>query len=121
MSSSNWKQQEATLVECLPDFLVTQLGHAPEQVICQMDDRQIVVTVNGAVTQLEQLLQGSQQEALANHIRTHLDAILRPRLQVWIAELLQVHIVDLWVKTDLPQGRMIAIAILAPTVPLEDV
>jgi uncharacterized protein YbcI len=115
MSSINWRQQEQKLVQSLPEFYTAQLGHSPAQVSCEIANRRIVITVEGAMTQLEKLLHANHQTLLVQNLRASLDEVLRNKLNAWLAELLQTEIIDLFIDTDITQDRMMAIAILPDT------
>jgi len=110
MSSSTWRQQEERIVEHLPEFYLTHLGHAPSQVWCRVADSQMVMTIEGAITQPEKLLLITNQTPLVLKFRQGLDQVLQIKLSLWIAQLFQVEIVDLFLNTDITHDRTTVLA-----------
>lgn len=112
MSPAPWRQQEESLVQHLPKLYQAHLGHCPERITCEIARDQVAIALEGALTQPEKLLRAHQHATLVQNLRTSLDQVLRRKMATWIAEQLQVEVVEMFVNTDVMQDRMMAIAIL---------
>lgn len=97
----------------LSEFYFVQLGHSPSDVICQVSNHQVVMTIEGALTGLEKLLNTHHQLSLVTSVRASLDQILQRRLKAWLANVLQTEVIELFVTTDLAHDRLMAIAIIS--------
>ena len=113
MSSSTWRLQEDYIIENLPHFYRTHLGHVPSKVCCQIMGNQIVMTIEGVATQPEKLLLVTDQTDMVEQFRLELDRVLRIRLKSWITHTLDVEVLDLFLNTDLDQNRMTILVSLA--------
>ena len=113
-------QLERTLSQRIQALYRDQLGHQPSQVSCQILDTKIVIILENAVTQPEQLLVNSGQQELAEQVRSDLDAAIQPQLKELIEEVVGVPVIDLLSDAKLDTGRTGTIAILAKEPPVRD-
>lgn len=105
-------QLERTLSQRIQALYRHQLGHQPSHVICQIFDGQIAIILEDAVTQPEQLLASTGQEALAEQVRSDLNKAIQPQLKAVIEEVLGVSVMDLLSDAKLETGRTGIIAVL---------
>lgn len=106
-------QLERTLSQRIQALYRTQLGHQPSRVICQIFDEKIVVVLENAITQPEQLLANSGQEKLAEQVRYDLDKAIQPHLKALIEEVVGVSVIDILSDATLQTGRSGTIVVLA--------
>ncbi|HEY9851196.1 MAG TPA: DUF2294 domain-containing protein [Leptolyngbyaceae cyanobacterium] len=106
-------QLERTLAQGIQALYRNQLGHQPSQVTCQIIDAKVVIVLENALTQPEQLLVNSGQQELAEQVRFDLDAAIQPQLKDLIEKVVGVCVIDLLSDAKLETGRTGTIAILA--------
>jgi uncharacterized protein YbcI len=106
-------QLERTLSQRIQALYRNQLGHQPSKVTCQLFDEKLAILLEDSITQPEQLLVESGQEALAEQVRLDLDKALQPQLKQLIEEIVGVSVVDLLSNATLATGRTGTIAVLA--------
>lgn len=106
-------QLERTLAQGIQALYRNQLGHQPSQVSCQILDAKIVIVLENALTQPEQLLVNSGQQELAEQVRLDLDAAIQPQMKELIEKVVGVSVIDLLSDAKLETGRTGTIVILA--------
>jgi uncharacterized protein YbcI len=111
-------QLERTLSQRVEALYRDQLGHRPTKITCRIFDDKIVIVLEEAVTQPEQLLANSGQEELAEQVRTDLNKALEPQLAQLIEEVVSIPVIDLLSDAKVETGRtgMIVILEAAPQV-----
>lgn len=111
-SASTRGQLERTLSQRIQALYRDSLGHQPSQVTCQIFDSKIVIILEDAVTQPEQVLVNSGLQELAEQVRSDLNAAIQPQLQELIEEVVGITVIDLLSDAKLDTGRTATIAIL---------
>ncbi|MBD2184290.1 DUF2294 domain-containing protein [Planktothrix sp. FACHB-1355] len=106
-------QLERTLSQRIQALYRNQLGHQPSQVTCEIFDTKIVIVLEDAVTQPEQVLVNNGQQELAEQVRSDLNAAIQPQLKDLIEEVVGVDVVDLLSDAKLDTGRTGTIVILS--------
>lgn len=105
-------QLERTLAQRLQGLYRTQLGHQPGQVTCNIFDAKVVMVLENAITQPEQLLIQTGQHNLAEQVRAELEGALDSQLRNLIQDVLGVAVTDLLNDATFETGRTGIIAIL---------
>lgn len=105
-------QLERTLSQRIQALYREQLGHRPEQIVCNIVDNQVVVLMEDAITQPEQLLAENGNAELAAQVRVDLDKAFQPQLQATIEEIVGVAVLDIIGSAKLETGRFGTIVIL---------
>ncbi|MGA7932553.1 MAG: DUF2294 domain-containing protein [Kovacikia sp.] len=106
-------QLERTLSQRIQALYRNQLGHRISNVDCQILEQKIVIVLEKAVTQPEQLLVGDGKEELVEEIHSSLKAAIQPQLKELIETIVGVTVVDLLSDTTLETERTGMIAVLA--------
>lgn len=105
-------QLERNLSQRIQALYRSVFGHQPSQVSCNLIDNKLVVTMENAITQPEQVLVENGQEELAEKVRSELETVLEPQIKEAINEVLGVDAIDLLNDATLETGRTGTIAIL---------
>lgn len=105
-------QVERTLAQRIQALYREQLGHQPSKVTCQLSDQNVVVVLEGSITQPEQLLAQTGHQELALQVRSDLDDAIQPQIKALIEETLNVSVLDLLSDATLETGRTGIIAML---------
>jgi uncharacterized protein YbcI len=95
----------------------TNLGHQPQRVECKLLEYTLVISVEDAITQPEQILVENNHYELAKQVRTRIHEAIEPQLQTLISEILDVSVVDLLIDSTLHTSRTSIVAILAGDLP----
>jgi uncharacterized protein YbcI len=106
-------QLERTLSQSIQALYRDQMGHRLERVTCQIVDRKILIMLESAVTQPEQLLANSGKEELVEEIRSNLDEALQPQIRELVERVTGVDVVDLLSDAKLDTERMAIVAVLS--------
>jgi uncharacterized protein YbcI len=106
-------QLERTLSQRIQAFYRSQLGHRIGSVDCQIFEQKIVIVLENAVTQPEQLLANDGKEELVEEVHSSLKAAIQPQLKDLIETVVGVSVVDLLSDTTLKTERTGMIAVLA--------
>ena len=105
-------QVERTIAQRIQALYREILGHQPSKVTCQLCDHNVVLLLEGSITQPEQLLAEIGKHELAKQVRLDLDNAIQPQIKALIEEILNVAVVDLLIDATLQTGRTGIIAIL---------
>lgn len=105
-------QLERTLSQRIRALYRFVIGHQPSQVICNLLENKLIIIVEDAITQPEQLLAQNGQEDLAKKVRSELEIVLELQLKDLIEEVLGVGVTDLLNDTTFETSRAGTIAIL---------
>ncbi|MGL5062891.1 MAG: DUF2294 domain-containing protein [Microcoleus sp.] len=105
-------QLERNLSQRIQALYRSVFGHQPSQVSCNLIDGKLVITMENAITQPEQVLVENGREELAEKVRSELETVLETELKQVINEVLGVDAIDLLNDTTLETGRAGTIAIL---------
>ena len=105
-------QLERNLSQRIQALYRSVFGHQPTQVSCNLIDNKLVVTMENAITQPEQVLVENGQQELAQKVRSSLETVLEPQIKEAINEVLGVDAIDLLNDATLETGRTGTIAIL---------
>jgi uncharacterized protein YbcI len=105
-------QLERTLSQRIRALYRSVLGHQPSQVSCNLLDNKLIILIENAITQPEQLLAQSGQEDLAKQVRSELETVLESQLKELIEEVLRVGVTDLFNDSIFETRRTGTIAIL---------
>lgn len=111
-------QVERTLAQRIQALYREQLGHQPTKITCQLSEQNVVVLLEGSITQPELLLAQTGRLELAEQVRSDLDDAIQPQLKALIEETLNVSVIELLSDATLSTGRTGIIALLtdAPNV-----
>lgn len=121
MSNTNLKtptrgQIERTLSQQIQKLYREHLDHATGKVSCQLFKDKLVVIIEDALTQPEQLLlEKHDDKELVEQVRADLDDAIRPRMITLVEEILERKVSDLISDTTLDTGRSGIIVILSAT------
>ena len=110
---SSYGQLEQDLSEHIQVLYLTQLGHKPNQVYCQVVDKNITITFENPLTQIERLLASSGKQELAEQVRFTIHKALLPQLKALIQEVTGASVTDFLTDSNLETERTTVIAILA--------
>ncbi|MUG94550.1 DUF2294 family protein [Scytonema sp. UIC 10036] len=105
-------QVERTLTQRIQALYREQLGHQPSKITCQLSDQNVVLVLEGSITQPEQLLAQSGRVQLAEQVHSDLDDAIQPQLKALIEETLNVSVIELLSDATLATGRTGIIALL---------
>jgi uncharacterized protein YbcI len=89
-----------------------QLGQRLSNVLCHFFDRELAITIENSVTQVEQTLFKYGYERLAEEVRLSLDQIISPQLKALVEEIIGNPIIDQMSHTNLRTGRTGIIIVL---------
>ncbi|NJK68752.1 MAG: DUF2294 domain-containing protein [Microcoleus sp. CSU_2_2] len=116
MTSENLEQTrgklERTLSQRIQALYRSVFGHQPSQVSCNLLDKKLIIIIENAITQPEQVLAQNGQEDLAKQVRLELETVLESQLKELIEEVLRVEVTDLLNDATLETARTGTIAIL---------
>jgi uncharacterized protein YbcI len=105
-------QVERTLTQRIQALYREQLGHQPSKITCQLSDQNVVLVLEGSITQPEQFLAQSGRVKLAEQVHSDIDDAIQPQLKAVIEETLNVSVVELLSDATLATGRTGIIALL---------
>ncbi len=108
-------QFEQSLSQRVMALYLTQLGHQPSKVSCQLIDKMLTIIVENPITQPERLLAESGKQEFAERVRFNLHKAFQPQLRALIEDVLKVSVIDLLGESKLQTGRTSVIAVLAAT------
>ncbi len=95
----------------------TKLGHQPQRVECRLIEQTLVISVEDAITQPEQILVEHKHYELAKQVRLRMQEAVEPQLQTLISQILGVSVVDLLMDSTLDTSGTSIVAILAGDLP----
>lgn len=104
---------EQTLSQQIQDLYVSQLGHSPDKIVCNLLDRSLTIIVEHPITPPERILIESHKNDLAEEVGWNLYKAIEPRLKVLIEEVVRVPVVDLIGSSSIDSDRTSIIAVLA--------
>lgn len=113
-------QLEQTLAERIQVLYLTQLGHKPNKVSCQMIDKTLTIIIENSVTKLVRLLAESGKYDLAERTRFSIHKAFKPQLKALIEEVIGVSVIDLLGDSKLDTGFTNMIAVLSDAPKLSD-
>lgn len=108
-------QLEQSLWQKVRVLYLTQLGHQPNKISCQLVDKTLTIIIEDSITKLEQLLAESGNQGLAKEVRSSIHLTLEPHLKSLIEEVVKIPVLDLLSDSAFATGRTSIVAILAPT------
>ncbi|MGB3509438.1 MAG: Na-translocating system protein MpsC family protein [Microcoleaceae cyanobacterium] len=88
-----------------------QLQHQLRGISYQIFDNKLMMTIEGAVTPTEQILNDTSQEELAKKVRAAFDEIIQPQIKQIIEEVFGLNVVDFLSDTTIHTSRTAIIAI----------
>lgn len=88
-----------------------KLEHQLKEITYHLFDNKLMIIMEGTVTSPEKLLNCSQQQELAQEVRTVLDNVIQPQIKQLIEEVINVSVIDFLSDTTLATDRTGAIAI----------
>lgn len=106
-------QLEQSLSQRVMALYITQLGHQPSKVSCQLIEKMVKIIVENPVTQPERLLAESGKQEFAERVRFNIHKAFQPQLKALIEEVLKVSVIDLWGESKAQTGYTTVIAVLA--------
>ena len=106
-------QIERTLKQRIQALYLAELGQRPEQVICQFFDDKLAIVLEKSVTLSEKFLLATQRQELAQEVRSHIDAAIKPKLIQMIEEVTGVAVNTILTATDLNSSISGIIVILS--------
>ena len=105
-------QLERNLSQRIQSLYRSVFGHQPSQVTCNLLDNKLIIVLENAITQPEQVLVENGQEELAQKVRSSLETVLESQIKELIYEVLGVEVTDLLNDSTFETGRTGTIAIL---------
>lgn len=105
-------QVERTLTQRIQTLYREQLGHQPSKITCQLSEQNVVLVLEGSITQPEQLLAQTGRLELAEQVRSDLDDAIQPQLKALIEETLNVSVIEMLSDATVSTGRTGIIALL---------
>lgn len=108
-------QVERTLAQRIQALYREYLGHQPSKVTCQLSDQNLVILLENAITQPEQLLTQTGRQELAKQVHSDLGNVIQPKIKELVEEILQVSVLDLLSDTTLETGLSGFIVLLTAT------
>lgn len=107
----NAKKIKLILSQKIKNAYKKQLKHNLSNVSCQLNERTIIITLEGVVTSPENILKDSDRLDLAKQMRKAVDGVLHPQIKNIIEEVLQVKVIDFLSDTTIEQDLTGVIAI----------
>lgn len=108
-------QLEQDLSKLIQSLFLTQLGHHPSRVSCQLIDKTLTITVDDPITQPEKLLIESGKQELAQEVRSLIYKAIQPQLKTLIEEAVGVSVIELLGDSKIQTGHTTITAILVAT------
>lgn len=102
---------ERILSEQIINLYNSKLEHQLSEISYKWFDDNLIIIMEGTVTQPEKLLNDSSQKKLAQKVRAVFDKIIQPQIKILIEEVFNVTVVDFLTDTTIDTGRTGAIAI----------
>ena len=99
-------QLEQSLSEHVMLLYLTQIGHQPTKVYCNLIDKTLTIIVNNPITQPEKILARSGKQELAKQVRFSINKAFQPQLKALIEDVLGVSVIDLLGDSKLQTGRL---------------
>lgn len=112
-SLPNYSLLEETLSYKIRDLYIKQLGHAPQQVVCNLSDNSLTIVIEHPITPPERILIENHKNKLAEEVSWNLYKALEPQLKVLIEGVVRVSVVDLLGTSSIDSDRTSIIAVLA--------
>lgn len=111
-SHLKYQQLDQILSERIKELYSRELGHQLEQITYQVFDQTLVILLEGAVTQPEQILNQQDKKELLLKVRSVLDQVIQSQIQQLIEEVMEGKVTDLLYDTTLNTGRTGMIAMI---------
>lgn len=106
---------EQHLAQRIQVLYITELGHKPNKVACQLLDKTLTITIENPITQPERLLVESGKQEFAEQLRSNIHKAFQPQLKALIEEVLGASIIEMLGDSQLQTCRTSIIAVLAAT------
>ena len=106
------QQLEELLSQRIQDLYRRKLGHQLNKITYEVFDHALVILLEGAVTQPEQILSQQEHKELVIQVRAVLDQVIQPQIQQIIEEVIGGTVTDLLYDTTLNTGRTGIIAMI---------
>lgn len=106
-------QLEQSLSQKVMLLYLTQLGHEPNKVSCQLVDKTLTIIIEDSITRPEQLLAKSGKRELAEQVRSNIHQALGLHLKSLIEEVVKIPVVDLFSDSAFETSRTSIVAVLA--------
>lgn len=96
---------EQLLSEEIQNIYTQELEQELSQISCNLDDRVLVITLEGVITPPEQLLNRNNYVELVNRVRDELDRIIQPKIKNLIEQTIDIKITDFLCDTEIDTSR----------------
>ncbi|PIG90941.1 DUF2294 domain-containing protein [Gloeocapsopsis sp. IPPAS B-1203] len=104
---------EETLSQQIHALYISQLGHSPQKVICNLLDKSLTIVVEHPTTPPERLLIESHKNDLAEEVSWNLYKAIEPYMKAIIEAVVRVPVVDLIGTSSIDSDRTSIVAVLA--------
>jgi uncharacterized protein YbcI len=104
---------EETLSQQIHALYISQLGHSPQKVICNLSDKNLTIVVEHPMTPAERFLIESRKNDLAQEVSWNLYKAVEPQMKAIIEAVVRVPVLDLIGTSSIDSDRTSIIAILA--------
>ncbi|RAM50326.1 MAG: hypothetical protein C6Y22_17120 [Hapalosiphonaceae cyanobacterium JJU2] len=105
MSVPTIGQLEREISNRIRSLYNVELGLRPSKINCHFFHGELAITLENAVSKIEQVLIKSGSDILAEQVRIDIDKIIIPQIQYLIEEVIGKPILDLITHTNLTSGR----------------
>lgn len=107
------RQLETELSQQIKNFYLEKINFKPQQITCKLFSNYLAIVAERVITPVEFNLWHSGDRELVRQVRKEIDASFKTQLSRLIAEVLNVEVVGLLIKTALECDRFIVLAILS--------
>lgn len=89
----------------IQNFYLEYLKQELQEIFYQWQENQLIIVIEGTVTQTEQLLYEYDRKALAYRVRKIVDLVILPKIKQEIVTILGIRIADFLYDTTIQTGR----------------
>ena len=108
-----YRHLEQSLSQSIQALYVTELGHQPGRVSCQLIEKTLTIVVENPVTRPERFLAEVGKQELAERLRSTIHKSFQPQLKALIEEVVGVQVIDILGNSNLQTALTTVVAVLA--------
>ncbi len=108
-----YRQLEQNLSQRIQELYITELGHQPNKVSCQLIDKTLTIVVENPITRPERFLAEVGKTELAERLRFTIYRSFQPQLKALIEEVVGVDVVDMLGNSHRQTALTTVVAVLA--------
>lgn len=98
------------------DWYSYTFEQSPKEIVCQICNNQVVITLENSITPIEKLLLNSDKQDLAEQVRFHMNQFLQEFLKSKLTEVMELPVQDCFIQSNLETGQTLGMIILNGTV-----